>query len=223
MSESETLEPEKVADFAALTGRLVKLMRDEVKRPVAYWELTNELAGAYQRAGKLDDLWKLYTAMGAAVKKVDPGAEIGGPALTWGNPVWVKSFLATKPDVDFISWHNYATGDLYESNDKVFEIAATAFPDIARSVMKTIADSGQKIPQTFLTEYNVKYTWDPYERRHQNAVGAVFWRRLFITSPRRAFRARRCGRNAATPTARSSAPETKRFRPINCISGGRNT
>lgn len=174
MSESATLEPEKVADFAALTGRLVKIMRDEVKRPVAYWELTNELEGAYERAGKLDDLWKLYAALGAAVKKVDPNAKIGGPALTWGNPVWVKSFLASHPDVDFISWHNYATGDNYESNQKIFEIADSAFPDIARSVLNTIADSGQKIPQTFLTEYNVKYTWDPYERRHQNAVGAVF-------------------------------------------------
>ena len=174
MSGGETLEPEKVADFAALTGRLVKVLRDEVKRPVAYWELTNELEGAYERAGKLDELWKLYSALGAAVKKADPNAKIGGLAFTWGNSKWIQSFLATKPDVDFISWHNYGTGDLYESNQKIFENAQTVFPDIAKSVLKTIGESGQKVPQTFLTEYNVKYTWEPYERRHQNAVGAVF-------------------------------------------------
>ena len=174
MSQSDVLEPDKVADFAALTGRLVKIMRDDVKQPVAYWELTNELESKYENAGKLDELWKLYSALGAAVKKADPGAKIGGAAFTWGNYKWVQSFLSSKPDVDFISWHNYGTGDLFETNAKIYEAAGAAFPDISKSVTKTIAQSGQKVPETFLTEFNVKYTWDPYERRQQNSVGAVF-------------------------------------------------
>ena len=175
LSQSEVLEPEKVPEFAALCARLVKIMRDDVKQPVAYWEITNELDGKYEKAGKLDDLWKLYNAVAAAMRREDPKAQLGGPALTWAKSSWVEGFLENCPDVQFLSWHNYASGDLYESNADIYDKANSNIGDIARAALQLVAryDNGRHL-QTFLTETNVKYTWSPYERRHQNAVGSVF-------------------------------------------------
>ena len=175
LSKSEVLEADKVPEFAALCAKLVKVMRDEVKRPVAYWEITNELDGKYEKAGKLDDLWKLYNAVAAAMRREDPNAKLGGPALTWAKAEWVEGFLKNCPDVQFVSWHNYGTGDLYETNADVYGKVETNIGAIARGALELVRkyDNGRKL-QTFLTETNVKYTWDPYERRHQNAVGSVF-------------------------------------------------
>ena len=175
LSKSETLEADRVPEFAALCARLMKVMRDDVKQPVAYWEITNELDGKYEKAGKLDDLWKLYNAVAAAMRKEDAKAKLGGPALTWAKPEWVEGFLKNCPDTQFLSWHNYGTGDLYETNAEIYRKVETNVGANARTALELVKkyDDGRKL-ETFLTETNVKYTWDPLERRHQNAVGSVF-------------------------------------------------
>lgn len=175
ISKNTVLTPSEEAEFAALCARLVKVFRDDVKRPVAYWEITNELDNNYEKAGQLDRLWELYNQIAAAIRKEDPKAKLGGPAFTWAKPLWVEGFLKNCPDVQFVTWHNYGTGDLYESNEKVFEAATSNVGGNARSALDLIRkyDNGRRL-ETFLTEYNVKYTWDPYERRHQNQVGSLF-------------------------------------------------
>jgi hypothetical protein len=175
MSKSTTLEPEKHAEFAALCARLVKIMRDEVKVPITYWEITNERDNNYEKAGKLPQLFQLYSDVAKAIRKEDSNARVGGLAFTWGNPKWIGPFLTTKPDIDFLSWHNYGTGDLYESNEAIFAKVDSNIGGIARGVMAELKKNPPVRPiETFVNETNVKYTWDPYERRHQNVVGTLF-------------------------------------------------
>jgi hypothetical protein len=175
LSADEILTPAEEDEFAALVGKLVKIMRDDVKRPIAYWELLNEREEVYEKAGKLDDLWRLFNKLAAAVRKEDPNAKIGGPALTWPKAQWLESFLKScGKNIDFLTWHNYASGDIYDSNEKVL-----SRPEAIAGMAKGAVEAAQKfVPnkklETFLTELNVKWTWDPMERRHGNNVGAAF-------------------------------------------------
>ena len=147
LSKSEILEPDKVPEFAALCARLVKVMRDDAKYPVAYWEITNELDNKYEKAGKLDDLWKLYNAVAAAMRREDSTAKLGGPALTWAKPIWVEGFLKNCSDVQFVSWHNYGTGDLYETNADIYEKVGSNVGDNARAALNLVKQYDKR-PQT---------------------------------------------------------------------------
>ncbi len=161
--------------YVQLIAELVRVMRDDVHRKIDYWEITNEKEGAYQKAGRLDELWDIFNQTADAIKKVDPTTKVGGPALTWPKKEWVDSFLSKAAGhFDFITWHSYGTGDIYDSNEtlmsKIDEIEKNS-----RNVTDAIKQlgGGKKIDQ-FLSEYNVKWTWNPLERRHANSIGAVF-------------------------------------------------
>ncbi|BCM91955.1 hypothetical protein IAD21_03833 [Abditibacteriota bacterium] len=161
-------------EFAALCAHLVRVMREDVKHPVSYWEVTNEWDNTFEKAGKMDKLWRIYNKCAAAMRKEDPKARIGGLAFTWANAKWINGFLDNCKDIDFISWHNYGTGDLYETNEKIFAGTSSNAGNLAQGVLDTLKAHGRADIETFLTETNVKYTWDPYERRHQNQVGSIF-------------------------------------------------
>jgi xylan 1,4-beta-xylosidase len=170
-----TLTPEGEAEFVKLVGQLVRVMRDEVRRPVAYWELLNERDEQFEKLGKLDALWRLLNRLFAEIKRQDPEAKAGGPAFTWPRPLWVESFLKVcGPQVDFVTWHNYASGDIYDPNESVFE-RVDALTAQARYVKDAVAKAiPDRRVECFLDEYNIKWSWDPIERRHGNNVGAVF-------------------------------------------------
>jgi hypothetical protein len=161
--------------WVAMCVELVRIMRDDVKRRVEYWEVTNERDGLYGKANRLDDLWRIYNKAVTAMRKVDPTAKFGGPAFTWANPQWVEPFVNNcLANTDFITYHNYGTGDIHDPNEKLFS-KLNSIEGHARYIRKTIdaAAGGRHIP-IHLSEYNVKWTWDPFERRHANAVGSVF-------------------------------------------------
>lgn len=169
------LPAENQDEFVALVGQLVDGLRDRVKRPVQYFELLNERDGDYDRAGKINELWQLHNRLYAEIKKHDPNARVGGPALTWPKPAWVDSFLAAcGNNIDFVSWHNYASGEPTTPNDEVFDRSAE-FGKNARYVLDQAARlvPGKKL-QFFLSEYNIQWTWSPIEARHGNNIGAVF-------------------------------------------------
>ncbi|MCF7674997.1 MAG: hypothetical protein K9M97_06615 [Akkermansiaceae bacterium] len=170
-----TLTPAGEDEFVKLVGRLVVVMREQVKHPVAYWELLNEKEDQFEKIGKAQWLWNLHNRLFAEIKKQDPSAKVGGPAFTWPKPVWVEGFLkGCGQNVDFVTWHNYASGDIFDSNESVFA-RADALTDQARYIKEAVdqATAGRKV-ECFLDEYNIKWAWEPMERRHGNNVGAVF-------------------------------------------------
>jgi xylan 1,4-beta-xylosidase len=171
----ELLAPGEEGAFATLCVDLVRVMRDDVKRPVEYWEVMNEKEAGYDAAGRLGDYWTLLNTVFDAMRKADPDARIGGPAFAWAKTEWVDAFIKQcGRRIDFLSWHNYASGDLYEPNKSMLgkpARIALAAHDIARSLKLHLADRTVEI---FLTEYNIKWSREPVERRQAGNLGAVF-------------------------------------------------
>lgn len=161
--------------LADLIARLVVTLRDDLKKPGLHWEVLNETENMYEKADKLPEMWALLNTIATTIKRVDPKAKVGGPALTWPKPQWVDAWVEQcGANMDFITWHNYASGDVNESNASVFAKADTLAGYAKRCVDVVARKQPGKKMETFLTEMNVKWTWDPFERRHANNVGAVF-------------------------------------------------
>ena len=175
LSTNEILTPEEEDQFAALMGDLARLMRDDIKRPIDYWELTNEFDTTYERNEQLPALWRVFNKCAAAVKGAEPKAKIGGPAFSWPKPEWLEGlFQNCAANVDFVTWHNYASGEIYDDNatilSKPAHIAEMA-RDVTAAAQKYVPD---KKLEFFLSELNIKWVWEPIERRHGNNIGALF-------------------------------------------------
>ena len=172
-SESKVIDPSKLDQAASIVTELVETAAATGVR-VDGWELLNEADNAYKKADRLPELWNLFNAIADAAREADPTAQIGGPALTWANPDWVEPFLDACGDrIDFFSWHNYAGGKPTMPNDKLMEQVKKIVGHLTY-VKKELAERGLDEVETHLTEFNVQWTWKPYERRHANNVGAVF-------------------------------------------------
>ncbi len=162
--------------FAALCADLARIFREELKRPVAYWELLNEQDSRYEQAGALPSLWRLLALIMDEIRAVDPDARIGGPALTWPKPDWVEGFLAGCGDrIDFFSWHSYASGSRDDSTTHILSERVDAVCNMAKDARERLARHvpGKRV-ETFLTEYNISWTWETRDPRMANHVGAIF-------------------------------------------------
>jgi hypothetical protein len=149
---------------------------------------------------------------------------LGGAAFTFAKPSWIAGFLQNCDDVQFLSWHNYGTGDLYQSNEKLFAGVDSNVGSLAKGALEAVQKFGKgRNIETFLTETNVKYTWDPYERRHQNQVGSLFHALVVKKWPSLASPAFTSGSSAAMLTARSLTTKMRPFRRSIFTAGARNT
>ncbi len=169
----DVLPPENEDKFVQLCVELVRLMRDQVKHRIDYWEFPNEKQTGYEDAGKLDDFWRLINKIAVAIKKEDPTCKVGGAAFNWNRPEWVKGLVDhCGQNIDFISWHNYAVGDMYVPTEEVFR----RINDLARHARDTqtlLAQYPKKF-ETFITEYNINWTSTDWEPRQQSSIAAVF-------------------------------------------------
>ncbi|MEC4813041.1 MAG: alpha-L-arabinofuranosidase [Scytonema sp. PMC 1069.18] len=163
--------------YAAFCANLVKIITQrQGLQQVVYWEPFNEKDMAYQKAGKLDELWRIYNKAAMAMKAANPQIKVGGPALTWGDTRKLASFLRTcRANVDFISWHGYATGNPSEST----ELLMSKTPNYANQVREFRKVAKQYIPNRkvplLLGEYNINYTWNSGETRQNTHIGAVWF------------------------------------------------
>ncbi len=174
LHEGSVLPAEKESIFIELVADLVGRLAQQ-GRPVRYWELLNEKDNAYEKAGRMEELWVLWQRLARAARAADPQAKIGGPALTWPKPAWLNGFLEVNAgEIDFISWHNYASGEPTTSNEELFT-KVEALSRFARDVRQSVDRHAPGRPiELFLTEYNVQWVWQPFERRHANSIGAAF-------------------------------------------------
>ncbi|MEM6458305.1 MAG: hypothetical protein AAF710_02820, partial [Planctomycetota bacterium] len=172
-SDSKAIPPEKYDAGEQLVRDWVRAVREASPVPVTHVEVFNEFDNTWAKAGRLDELWPFFARVVQAVRDEAPGAKVGGPALTWAKPEWVGGVLdAAGPRIDFLSWHGYAGGEPTTPNDKVLARAA-AFAEQADAVARQLERRGLGDVETYLNEYNVQWTWQPYERRHANAIGAA--------------------------------------------------
>ncbi len=170
------LAPSEYDRYAAFCAELVEILNVQQKRRIVYWEPFNEQDGRYKKAGKLEELWKIYNKTAKAMKAKDPSIKVGGPALTYDDAGTLASFLkASARNVDFISWHRYATGNVNASNDELMSIAS-GFGDQVKTLRRVTTQyiPSRKVP-LLLGEYNVNYAWDSGEKRQNSHIGAVWF------------------------------------------------
>lgn len=170
------LDPSEYDNYAAFCAELVEIVNRKQQRNVRFWEPFNEKDKDYDEAGQLDELWKIYNKAATAMKAIDPQIKVGGPALTWDDSSKLRSFLqACGPNVDFISWHRYVTGDADAPTDELMSYTAK----YGEQVQKFRELATEYIPDRtvplFLGEYNINYSWDSGENRQNTHIGAVWF------------------------------------------------
>lgn len=177
------LDPSEYDNFAAFAAELVQIVNLEQGRNVKYFEITNERDQLYYvdfvRAGepdRLDELIEIYNRTAVAMKAVDPTIQVGGPAFTRGDLVeQVRRFVqGTVNNLDFLSYHFYASGDLNNSDAQIYDRTK----DLARhsqDIVDILAEeSPERLIPAFLNEYNISFTFRNNDPRMQNHKGAVF-------------------------------------------------
>ena len=163
-------------NYANFCGELVRILNKSQNRKVIYWEPFNELDERYKNAGQLDELRTIYNRVTERMKSVDSKIKIGGPVLTWDDSQTLNHFLEScSKNVDFISWHCYASGDANAPTEEIMSFTPKYGEQTRRfrSIVKKHIPN-QKIP-LYLSEYNINYSWDSGEERQNTHVGAVWF------------------------------------------------
>jgi Glycosyl hydrolases family 39 len=176
LDEKGLLHPSEYNNYAAFCATLVDIINNRLGHQVIYWEPLNEKDIAYKNADRIDELWKIYNLVAQAMKARNQRIKIGGPALTWDEPIRLGSFLrACEPNIDFISWHRYATGDANISTATLMSLTSR-YGEQVRNLRRVAV---QNIPNRhiplLLGEYNINYSWRSGENRQNTHIGAVWF------------------------------------------------
>ncbi len=120
-----TLPPPDFHKWAVICEHIIAHMNegwaDGHHYGIEYWEIWNEPDGTYDGApyvehktwgGTREQFYDLYEITAKHLKEKFPNLKIGGPALCWVNPGWMRPFLTRVKErnipFDFFSWHSYA-------------------------------------------------------------------------------------------------------------------
>lgn len=114
--------PTSWKDWDGLIYQLVKHCNQDKKYGIQYWEVGNEVnigeEGGTPYLFKPDDYLIYYTHTVNAIRRADPQARVGGPALAGYKSPIVDALLqycgSGKAPLDFLSWH------IYDSDVKEF-------------------------------------------------------------------------------------------------------
>jgi hypothetical protein len=186
------LDKDQFDAYAALLADLVRFVNVEKKFGVRYWEVTNERDDRYftafrQNGGwgglkdpakpdRWDELADIYNRCARAMKTVDPKIQVGGPGAARPDLIQMHERFAraTLPNLDFVSFHAYASGSKETPDAEVYG-KAESFGKYLRStaVMLKKISPNREIP-LMLGEYNISWTWETRDPRMTNAKGMVF-------------------------------------------------
>lgn len=166
------LRVDQIDAFAALCAELVKLVNIDNAAGFGYWELPNERDSSALYGNDGAALAAIVVAASRAMKKVDPSIKVGGAAFTQVYIPSIGDFVAAAgADIDFISYHSYATGDSSLADAAVWD-SASHTGDSTKYVQGILAAKGFPNLPTFHDEYNI--SWAPPDSKMTNMVGGVF-------------------------------------------------
>ncbi len=147
--DQDIVEPNDWGEWERLIEALVRHYKERGSG-IQYWEIANEPDigedGGCPYRFKPESYNIYYKRTVAAIRRADPAAKVGGPALAgWKSPILpaLLDFCARgNAPLDFVSWHGYTTDplDLRRSIDSVKKMLA------ARPALKV---------ETFLDEWNI--------------------------------------------------------------------
>mgnify|MGYP001336798153 FL=1 len=193
LEKDKRLDPERHEEFAEFCAELVRILNIEQKRGVRYFEITNERDFVYWRAqlktGEpplVAEFAKIFLRCAEAMKRVDPTIKTGGPAAASGEEnvfPFHREFVAlTLPQLDFFSFHGYATGTADQPDDFIYDKTRWLGKLIARHRRLLDELSPDRHIELHFNEYNIAWTWRIDEPRMRNHKGAVFDSLLLISA-----------------------------------------
>lgn len=123
-----------------------------------YFEVWNEpnLGGFW--SGSKEDYWELYAASARALKRVDQGLRVGGPASSKAS--WITDTInycvATGTPIDFVSTHLYPQDEYVDYPDRQGSPHALGdfFIDTVRQVQEEVKNSSLPHLEIHWTEWN---------------------------------------------------------------------
>lgn len=186
------LDADQFDNYANLCAALVKIVNKDNRFGVKYWEVTNEKDNQYftqfygnggygglidtTKPDRLTELITIYNKAAVAMKQVDPTIKVGGPAIVRADlqQFYVPFIQGTVSNLDFFTYHCYATGSASTSDPDVYNVT-DAISYYTKSIVQTLksASPNRYIP-AILDEYNISWTWTTYDPRMTNNKGAVF-------------------------------------------------
>jgi xylan 1,4-beta-xylosidase len=120
-----------------------------------FFEIWNEPNLKAFWTGSREDYFKFYKVTARAIKRVDDGLRVGGPATA--DNQWIPEFVTfcsgNSVPVDFVSTHHYPT-DAFgkQSSDTVTELAHT-WPGVMRDEVAKVCAEARGLP-VYYTEWN---------------------------------------------------------------------
>lgn len=177
------LDADQRTAWASLCAELVRIVNVEIKAGVRWWEITNEWDDQYHnhlvqegKPSRVDELVAAYCAAAVAMKAVDPTIRTGGPAAIRPDLLdGLRKFVrGAKSQLDFFSYHAYASGAATDPDAQIFGPRIQAILRATESVKEMVAtEAGRPLP-ILLDEYNISWTWETRDPRMVSYKGAVF-------------------------------------------------
>jgi xylan 1,4-beta-xylosidase len=144
---------------------------DEVRQ--WFFEVWNEPNLTAFGSGKQDEYFELYRYTVEALKSVDKGLKVGGPA-TAGN-AWVDDFIAhcsgNRLPVDFISTHHYPTDAFGKPGDDTETQLSKSTRSILREQTRAVRKQAGILP-VYYTEWCTSS--NPRDPMHDDPYAAAF-------------------------------------------------
>lgn len=140
---------------------LAATMADRYADRTPYFELLNEPNHLHPTSPSymgLDRSAELFVDAATAIHNVAPTAKVGGPASfgSWEPATWAKRVLnlpGGEAQLDFVSYHVYATGSAGASDDDLFEMAHW-WETVPQAIRAELDANSTKPIELALTEFN---------------------------------------------------------------------
>lgn len=115
------VHPNDYNEWEELIFQMVKHCNEEKKYGIEYWEVSNEPDigedGGCPFRFNQEDYVVFYKRTAAAIRRADPKAKVGGPALAWyGSNIsdaLIELCGTTDTPLDFFAWHVYNSDPNY--------------------------------------------------------------------------------------------------------------
>ena len=179
-------------NYAKLCAELVKIVNKDNQFGVRYWEVTNEKELQYfapfhtyggwgglidsSKPAHLNELITIYNKVAVAMKQVDPTIQIGGSGTARPDlqPFYVPFIKGVVSNLDFFTYHFYATGSASTSDADVYNVT-NVIADYTKLIVQALNDASpnRHIPAV-LDEFNINWDSTTYDSRMRNNKGAVF-------------------------------------------------
>lgn len=166
----DLVEPQDYPAWESLIDRLVQHYKER-GAGIEYWEVGNEPDigedGGCPYRFKAENYARYYQRTANAIRKADPRAHVGGPALANSRSPLLPALLdlcqTNGAPLDFVSWHIYSSD-----------------PQAVRGTIIYVQDLLKRYPglkpETFLDEWNMDLMKPPLDPRFQPCyIAEVLW------------------------------------------------